>query len=85
MYAKPPSSLQSALRSVLRSAIWKIPNYEKLSWIFFHFKSFLKFIAELQRINILKLIMTEVSRNWRNIFFLKNNPDFETPSRIFVR
>ena len=40
-YAEPRSSLQSVLRFALCSAFRKIPNFEKSSWIFFHFKKLL--------------------------------------------
>ena len=80
----------SSLRSALCSALRKFPNFENSGWIFFHFKKFLKFFADLQPINFFKL-MTDVSRNLRNNFFRKIprfwnlKSDFCPIERVFCR
>ena len=52
----------------------KISDFENWSWIFFHLKSFLFFLAKYSEWPPSKLIMTEVSRHLRNIFFSKIPP-----------
>ena len=46
-------------------------DFETWSWIFFHKKSFWNFSPKYSELSSYKLIMTEVSRILRNIFFPK--------------
>ena len=68
-YAEPRSSLQSVLRFALCSAFRKIPNFEKSSWIFFQLKNFCANRNFFPNLTFSKLIMKQISRNLRNIFF----------------
>ena len=68
---------------------WKLklpeipPLFESWCWIFFHLKKFLKFLPKYGEFTFYKIIMTEVSRNLRNIFRTQNTPIFENWRWIF--
>ena len=49
----------------------KTPHFENSSWIFFQLKMLLIFFPKLSKLSFNKLLMTEVSKNLRNIFFKK--------------
>ena len=64
----------------------KIPPILKLEGGFFStLKSFWNILSKYGELSLYKLIMTEVSRNLRNIFFTQNTPTFENWRWIFFQ
>ena len=56
---------------------------ESRSWIFIHLRKFFNFLPKYRELSFYKLIMTEVLRNLRKIFFAKIPPILKIKVRFF--